>query len=130
MKYLHAVHALVAWAHVNSEHHAAFHAWARRTGPANLWTCAHSELGFLRVSMQVFGMSRLLAADELARLKMHTGGFIAIASSPLLPAWATTAARTTDAYLTQLARENDMRLATFDTGIKDSIAEHIARVQL
>lgn len=129
MKYLLDVNALVAWAHVNSEHHATFHAWAGRVGPANLWTCAHSELGFLRVSMQVFGFSRLLASDELARLKMHTGGFIEKAPSPLLPVWATTAAKTTDAYFTQLARENGMRFATFDTGIKDGVAEHIARFQ-
>jgi len=38
-------------------------------------------------------------------------------------------ARTSDAYLTQIARENGMQLATFDTGIADAVAEPIGRAQ-
>ena len=129
MKYLLDGSALLAWEHTASSHHADFHAWARKAGRANLWTCAHTELGFLRVSMQVFGYSLPQATDALSWLKKHAGGFVAVAPSPHLPAWASTAAKTSDAYLTQVAQENGMRLATFDSGIKDAAAELIGRAQ-
>jgi predicted nucleic acid-binding protein len=121
------INALLAWEHANSSHHADFHAWAKTAGRPNLWTCAHTELGFLRVSMQVFGYSLPQAADALALLKQNAGGFIDTAPPPRLPAWAATAAKTSDAYLTQVARENGMRLATFDSGIDDATAELIGR---
>ena len=127
MKYLLDVNALLAWEHGNSPHHGSFHAWAKEIGRENLWTCALSELGFLRVSMQVFGYSLPQATDALAGLKRHAGGFVAIAPSPRLPAWASTTARTSDAYLAQLAQTNGMRLATFDSGLKDAAAELIGR---
>lgn len=76
--------------------------------------------------MQVFGYSLTQATDALAELKRHTGGFVDRAPSPRLPAWSSTAARTSDAYLTQVARENRMRLATLDAGIKDAVAELIS----
>jgi predicted nucleic acid-binding protein len=125
VKYLLDVNALLAWEHTGSSHHAEFHAWAKRAGRFNLWTCAHSELGFLRVSMQVFGYSLAQAAEALAMLKENAGGFVGGAPSPRLPSWASTAVKTSDAYLVQVARENGMRLATFDKGIKDSVAELI-----
>ncbi len=125
MNYLLDVNALLAWEHANSPHHADFHTWAKNAGRGNLWTCALSELGFLRVSMQVFGYSLAQATGALALLKKHTGGFVDLAPSPRLPAWASTAARTSDAYLMQVAQANGMRLATFDTGIRDAGVELI-----
>lgn len=125
MIYLLDVNALLAWEHGNSPHHAVFHAWARRVGRSNLWTCAHTELGFVRVSMQVFGYSLAQATEALAELKQHAGGFVGAAPSPRLPAWASSAAKTSDAYLTQVARANKLRLATHDTGIKDGVVELI-----
>jgi hypothetical protein len=44
-----------------------------------------------------------------------------VAPSPRLPAWASSAAKTSDAYLTQVARANKLRLATHDAGIKDGV---------
>ena len=129
MRYLLDINALIAWEHTGSSHHADFHAWAKKAGRANLWTCAHTELGFLRVSMQVFGYSLSQAADALALLKKHAGGFVDVAPSPRLPAWALTAAKTSNAYLTQVAQENEMQLATFDTGIRDPVTELIGRAQ-
>lgn len=127
MKYLLDTNALLAWEHPSSPHHAKFHSWAKRAGRANLWTCAQAELGFLRVSMQVFGYTLGQAADALALLKEYAGGFVEVAPSPRLPAWASTAAKTSDAYLTQIAHQNGMRLATFDTGIRDAVVELISR---
>lgn len=120
MTYLLDVNALVAWWHEGSPHHAAFHRWARRVGLTSLRTCAISELGFLRVSMQVFGCSAQEAQDALTLMRRHTGGFVEAASPPHLPAWAAVAAQTTDAYLLQLATAGGHRLATFDTSIPNA----------
>jgi hypothetical protein len=79
--------------------------------------------------MQVFGYSLPQATDALSWLKKHAGGFVDVAPSPRLPAWASTAAKTSDAYLTQVAHENGMRFATFDSGIKGAEAELIGRAQ-
>lgn len=117
MKYLLDVNALIAWAHVNSAAHATFHRWARSRGFKALATCAHAELGFIRVSMQGFGYTREMAETVLAEMKRHTGGFIATAPSPRLANWAKTAAQTSDAYLAQLATSAGLTLATFDRGI-------------
>ena len=83
MRYLLDVNALVAWAHVNSEHHSAFHGWVKRAGAENLCTCAHAELGFLRVSMQVFGFSLPMAAAALVRNLERLSGPITATQSPL-----------------------------------------------
>ena len=75
--------------------------------------------------MQVFGYSLSQAAGALASLKENAGGFVDEAPSPRLPSWASTAVKTADAYLVQVAHENGMRLATFDTGVRDAVAELI-----
>jgi predicted nucleic acid-binding protein len=123
--YLLDVNALVAWHHGGSPHHARFHAWAGAIGRANLRTCAVSELGFLRVSMQVFGYTLRQATAELAQIKKEAGGFVEHAPSPKLPAWAGTPARTSDGYLVQVAASRHLKLATFDSGINDPAAEQI-----
>lgn len=125
MTYLLDVNALVAWHHAGSPHHVRFHAWAARAGRDNLRTCALTELGFIRVSMQVFGYSCQQAAAELSAMKKGIG-FIESAPSPKLPGWVTTAARTSDGYLVQLAAMAGATLATFDAGIKDPAVELIA----
>jgi predicted nucleic acid-binding protein len=116
-KYLLDVNALIAFRHARSPHHSAFHAWAAKVGMGNLNTCAMVELGFLRVSMQAFRYSAAQAALALVETKASLGGFVGEAPSPLLPAWADTAGMPSDAYLTQVAREAGLVLATFDRGI-------------
>lgn len=117
MKYLLDVNALIAWRHGRSPHHTAFHAWIARIGTDSLVTCAQGELGFIRVSMQAFGYSLERAQDALAAIKRQTGGFLDTAPSPRLAAWAGTAAKTSDAYLRQVAEARGLSLATFDAGI-------------
>jgi len=46
-----------------------------------------------------------------------------------LSSWAATAAKTSDAYLAQIARENSLRLATFDTEIAKTVVETIPPVR-
>ncbi len=116
MNFLLDVNALVALHHSNSADHAAFHRWAAGLGTAQLSTCALVELGFLRVSIQAFKYDSAQAARALQATKAGLG-FVGHAPSPQLPAWANTAAKTTDAYLVQVATEAGLTLATFDAGI-------------
>jgi hypothetical protein len=58
-------------------------------------------------------------------MRKESGGFVEVAPAPSLPAWANTAARTSDGYLVQLAASQGMKLATLDGGIKDPAAEVI-----
>jgi predicted nucleic acid-binding protein len=127
LRYILDVNALLAWEHPSSPHHEAFHRWAKEVGSYNLWTCALAELGFLRVSMQVFSYSLSQSADALDSIKSSAGGFIDTAPSPRLPSWASTPSRTSDGYLVQLAQENGLKLATFDSGIRGSLVEVIGK---
>lgn len=117
MKYLLDVNALIACEHLGSPHHAAFHQWVAKVGFKNLFSCAHSELGFIRISMQVFGYTLDEAQDALSNIRKKLGGFILEAPSPKLSPWAKSAGRTSDAWLMQLADKNNFKFATFDGGI-------------
>lgn len=122
MKYLLDVNALLAWGYKTQAAHLPFHRWAAKTGFENLATCAHVELGFLRLSMQWGKCTRQEADKYLAEIRKQTGMFISDCPPPQLAAWADTAKKTSDAYLCQLAEAHGMRLATFDRGIKDKAA--------
>ncbi|MEJ6732399.1 MAG: hypothetical protein ACKVI3_14570 [Verrucomicrobiia bacterium] len=125
MSHLLDVNALLAWEHANSPHHKAFHRWAANLEDRQFWTCALTELGFIRVSMQVFAYDKAMAQAALRRIKSSTDGFIDDAPSPRLPNWVKTAGQTTEAYLVQLARTNKLKLATFDRKIRDSAVQLI-----
>jgi predicted nucleic acid-binding protein len=117
MKYLLDVNALIAWRHARAPMHRSFHAWVLKVGTKNLLTCAQTELGFIRVSMQVFGYSLAEAQEALKEMKSHLFGFVSQAPSPQLASWAKEPAKTSDAYLVQIAQANGLQLATFDTKI-------------
>ena len=121
MKYLLDVNVLMAWGHPSSAGHDRFHVWARQEGFAALATCAHVELGFLRVSMAAYGFPLDSAQAALGEIKRHVGGFVAAAPAPQLAAWAAKPAQTSDAYLVQLAAAAGLKLATFDTGIPGAV---------
>jgi predicted nucleic acid-binding protein len=122
VKYLLDVNALMAWAHPTAHGHGRFHAWAAAQGFEQLATCAHAELGFIRVTMQVFQFSLADAQTGLAAIKRHAGGFIVEAPSPQLARWAVTAGKTSDAYLAQVAATAGLRLATFDVAIPGAVS--------
>jgi len=121
MRYLLDVNALIAWRHANAHGHTAFHGWAKAQGYRNLATCAHAELGFIRVSMQVFQLSLAEAQAALAAIKRQTGGFVAEAPSPNLPSWSVQPRQTSDAFLMQVAASAGLALATFDADIPGAI---------
>jgi predicted nucleic acid-binding protein len=116
-KYLLDVNALIAWRHTRSPQHNSFHGWAKKTGLAELATCALAELGFIRISMQVFDYPLADAQVALAEIKRAAGGFVNAAPSPKLAAWAKRSSLTSDAYLAQVAASAGLTLATFDTSI-------------
>jgi predicted nucleic acid-binding protein len=116
-KYLLDVNALVAWGQQRSPQHPIFHGWAKRQGFAGLSTCAHVELGFVRISMQVFGDSLEDAQTQLTAIKQEVGKFVIAAPSPKLAAWAKRPSLTSDAYLAQVATSAGLTLATFDTTV-------------
>ena len=126
MNYLLDVNILVAWGwsdHVDHERTAAWIASARRRKATKLMTSAIPELGFVRVSVQRTG-SRVTVAEASKTL----AGMVAVlgARHVLLaddqaarrfPAWCSSASRTTDAHLLDLAAAHGAKLATLDTGI-------------
>jgi predicted nucleic acid-binding protein len=122
MKHLLDVNALIAWHHPTHPHHARFHAWRRNLKPVQMTTCAITELGFLRVSMQAYGYTREMAEKALDDMRKDGAARVDSHPRPALAKWATTGAKTTDAYLCQLAAAHALQLATFDHGIKDTAA--------
>jgi len=121
MKYLLDVNALIAWGHnVQTWQHASIHAWGATIPPQHMSTCAITELGFLRVSMAHYGLDLAAAEKTLALVKRDVHGYIDTLPAPRLARWVLSHKHTTDAYLCQLAAANGMRLATFDTSIKDA----------
>ena len=71
--------------------------------------------------MQVFGDTLPEAQAQLAAMKRQAGGFVVEAPSPKLPDWAATAAKTSDAYLAQVATAAGLTLATFDRSIPSAV---------
>jgi predicted nucleic acid-binding protein len=120
VKFLLDVNALMAWSHPTAHGHAHFHAWAKAQGFDQLATCALSELGFLRVTMQRYGITLADAEKLLEVIRVNAGGFVEC-PPPKLPTWATSASKTSDAYLVQVAAAAGLQLATFDTGIPGAV---------
>ncbi len=126
MNYLLDVNVLVAWGwsdHVDHERTAAWLGAMRRRRATRLMTSAIPELGFVRVSVQrTAGLVTVAEATEtLAGMVAALGVrhvFLADDHAPRrFPQWCSTAARTTDAHLLELAAAHGAKLATLDAGI-------------
>jgi predicted nucleic acid-binding protein len=117
VSYLLDVNALVAWHHPGSPHHDAFHGWAKRVNVRKMATCGWVELGFLRVSMQVFRYRKEDAENALGVMKTAGLSFVSTAPEPVMAGWVEGPRQATDSYLLQIATASGMRLATFDAAI-------------
>lgn len=126
MKYLLDVNVLVAWGwsdHVDHERTAAWIGAARAQKATKLMTSAIPELGFVRVSVQRAGRHVTVAeaTETLAGMVATLGArHVLLAddhAARQFPAWCSSASRTTDAHLLELAARHGARLATLDTGI-------------
>lgn len=123
MTHLADVNVLLALAWSHHPHHGRARAWWAGLGKGEaLATCAITELGFVRISLQ----PALAAADigqarqALAQLRTARPGHVFIADTlgaDALPPWVKTARQTTDGHLAALAAAHGAKLATLDTGV-------------
>lgn len=125
MKYLLDVNALVALGNGAHAAHAAAEQWLARKqkAGAELASCAVTELGFVRVSVQIELLPNVATArDVLAKMKESIGmeliadGF----GMDRLPDYVKKPNQLTDGHLSALAEANGAKLATFDRGIPNS----------
>ena len=126
MNYLLDVHVLVAWGwsdHVDHERAAAWIGASRRQRATKLMTSAIPELGFVRVSVQRTGgrVTVAEATETLAGMVAALGArHVLLADDQAVrqfPVWCSSASRTTDAHLLELAAAHGAKLATLDTAI-------------
>ena len=93
---------------------------------ASLHTCAISELGFVRVSVQAGLQSDVATSrNALAKLKASSKIPFILLSDDLgadrLPASAKVPNKLTDGHLLELARHHGAKLATLDTGVPGAL---------
>ena len=126
MNYLLDVNVLVAWGwsdHVDHERTVAWIGAARTQRATKLMTSAIPELGFVRVSVQRAGghVTVAEATETLAGMVGALGARYGLLADDQaarqFPEWCSSASRTTDAHLLELAARHGAKLATLDTGI-------------
>ena len=124
MKWLVDVNVLVALAHQGHAEHTRVIRWfASLIGTeVRLGTCAITEIGFVRVSIQAgFENHAADAAETLQGLKESSRIPFDLIPDALgasrLPTYVSGARQVTDGHLLELARESSMELATLDKGI-------------
>jgi uncharacterized protein len=118
------VNTLIALAHQgHAEHQRVIQWFASLIGSsARLGTCAITEIGFVRVSIQAgFESNAPEAAETLRGLKESSRIPFDLLSDSLgadrLPSYVLGARQITDGHLIELAKESSMQLATLDRGI-------------
>jgi len=121
VKYLFDVNVMLAWYHAG-HFNQRLHAWRATRLSDTLYSCAITDLGFIRVSMSRYNHSLQMAASALAFVKRDVTGYLDTLPPPNLARWVLSHGQTTDAYLCQLATAHGMKLATFDTAITDKAA--------
>jgi toxin-antitoxin system PIN domain toxin len=110
----------------HAEHAKAREWWARLAKNDAPATCAITEMGFVRVSLQnpvvatdIVGAKRSLAQPRTAR-----PGHVFIhddLGADALPTWVKTARQTTDGHLVALAAAHGAHFVTLDTGIPGAV---------
>jgi predicted nucleic acid-binding protein len=124
VKYLLDVNLLVALGHTGHIHHGRASAWlvSLKQEADGLGTCAITELGFVRVSVQAgLQMEVASARTAIARMKKTSPvPFEFLADSigvDRLPAYVRKPADVTDGHLLELAKSIGVQLATLDDRI-------------
>lgn len=128
MKYLLDINLLIAAGHTAHSHHGKAIAWIQsvRNKAALFCTCAITELGFVRVSVQSGLQYDVAAARKaLTALKASSPVRFEMLSDALgtdmLPVFAKTPDRLTDGHLLVLAEANGAELVTFDKGVPGAV---------
>jgi toxin-antitoxin system PIN domain toxin len=128
VKYLLDVNMLVALGHTLHVHHARAEWWLKSVAPKaeGLATCAITELGFVRVSVQT-GLQPdvATAAKALASLKASSPVGIELWPDAIgvdkLPRYVKKPADLTDGHLLELARANGAQFVTLDGDIPEAL---------
>jgi toxin-antitoxin system PIN domain toxin len=127
VKLLADVNVLVALAWPQHPHHAQARRWWAGLGKGDaLATCAITELGFVRISLQMPGVATDLAGAQqaLAHLRRARPGHVFLTDgveAAALPAWVKTSRQTTDGHLAVLATAHSACLVTLDSGIPGAV---------
>lgn len=124
MSWLLDVNTLIALAHqIHADHVRMIQWFASLDITADqLGTCAITELGFVRVSIQAgFERNAPDAVETLEGLKLSSRIRFEFVTDAMgvdeLPAYVLGARQVTDGHLLELAKGSGMRLATLDKGI-------------
>jgi predicted nucleic acid-binding protein len=124
MRFLLDVNALIALGFANHQFHVRVSNWTgslRSVPSAEFLTTPITELGFVRVLSQVYGIAIIQAKNSLRELKVTTpvpfGFLIDDQNISTLPAWVKKPKQTTDGHLVALAASNGATLATLDEEI-------------
>jgi len=127
MNWLLDVNALLAMAYERHNDHDRMMRWYASLAPSKskLMTCAITEIGFIRVSLQAgFENDVREAIGTLHGLKQSSRiPFVMITDAigaEKLPKFVSGPKQVTDGHLVTLASENNLRLATFDKAIPKS----------
>jgi toxin-antitoxin system PIN domain toxin len=124
MKYLLDVNVLVAACHTGHSSHERVRRWFSGLKDAEFLTSPITELGFVRVSVHgSLQPSVAVAVAAFDRWKKATKARFVMddVGTAQLPAWADSAAKTTDGHLMALAQAHGAKLATLDTRIPDAV---------
>ena len=124
MRWLLDVNVLIALAHQGHADHPRVIRWfaSLMGSEARLGTCAITEVGFVRVSIQAsFENNAPDAAETLRGLKDSSRIPFDLIPDSLgadrLPSYVLGARQVTDGHLLELAKESSMQLATMDKSI-------------
>ena len=127
MTYLADVNVLLALAWSHHPCHGRARAWWAGLGKGEAFaTCAITELGFVRISLQPAFASADIGQAKLALAQLRTArpGHVFVAdnlAADALPPWVKAAQQTTDGHLAALAASHGAKLATLDAGIPGAL---------
>lgn len=123
MRYLLDVNTLVALGHTRHAHHVRAQRWlGGLDADSAIGTCASTELGFVRVSVQA-GLQPDVFTARVALQKLKASSPVRFSLWPdalgadRLPRYVRTPAELTDGHLLELAREHRSQLVTLDVSI-------------
>jgi predicted nucleic acid-binding protein len=131
MRYLLDVNALFAPELKNHEFHERVARWLQAEQFPPVDTCSITKLGFIRVLAQASAYGPSIAEARTVLLRLKKSRVLEFSFVPddqdvsYLPSWVATAKQTTDGHLAQLARRNDVMLATLDGGIRGDSANEL-----
>lgn len=128
MRFLLDVNLLVALGHTRHSHHSRAERWLAAMAPKAeaLATCAITELGFVRVSVQsglqpdvrsaIVALTKLKASSPV-KFEFHSDDL----GADRLPNFVKKPTEVTDGHLIELAKRWGAQLATLDTNIPGAL---------